>query len=130
LTLALEPRGFRHYTKHYTKHYTLTQNHQKRGKNMSKFFTKQEAADCLKIAGNKQAVQIMRRAMIKHGKVNELRDGEMVRFFGFEREGVEKLAAERLQAELDAAALVVQSSEPEPTPNEPKRNVLSLKRKK
>ncbi len=93
---------------------------------MSKFFTKKEAADCLKIAGNKQAVQIMRRAMIKHGKVKELRDGEMVVFFGFEREGVEKLAAERLQAELEAT----QSLEPEPTPNEPKRNVLSLKRKK
>ena len=97
---------------------------------MSKFFTKKEAADCLKIAGNKQAVQIMRRAMIKHGKVKELRDGEMVVFFGFEREGVEKLAVERLQAELEAAALVTQSPEPEPTPNEPKRNVLSLKRKK
>lgn len=47
---------------------------------MSKFFTKREAADCLKIVGNKQAVQIMRRAGIKHGKVNELRDGEMVVF--------------------------------------------------
>ena len=97
---------------------------------MSKFFTKKEAADCLKIASNKQAVQIMRQAMIKHGKVNELRDGEMVRFFGFEREGVEKLAVERLQAELEAAALVTQSPKPEPTSNEPKRNVLSLKRKK
>ena len=97
---------------------------------MSKFFTKKEAADCLKIASNKQAVQIMRRAMIKHGKVKELRDGEMVVFFGFEREGVEKLAAERLQAELNAAELVTQSPDPEPTPNEPKRSVLSLKRKK
>lgn len=92
---------------------------------MSKFFTRKEAADCLKITSNKQAVQIMRRAMIKHGKVKELRDGEMVSFFGFEREGVEKLAAERLQTELEAAALVTQSPEPEP-----KRNVLSLKRKK
>ncbi len=97
---------------------------------MSKFFTKKEAADCLKIASNKQAVQIMRRAMIKHGKVKELRDGEMVVFFGFEREGVEQLGAQRLQAELEAATLVTQSPDPEPTLNEPKRNVLSLKRKK
>lgn len=93
---------------------------------MSKFFTKREAADCLKIESNKQAVQIMRWVGIKHGKVNELRDGEMVRFFGFEREGVEKLAAERLQAELDAAALVVET---QPEPATPQRKVLSLKRK-